>query len=376
MTSKRRDKTDSGARSLPPGCDERGFVLVAAAVGFAVVLGAAGLAVDLGRVYIARSEAQAFADSAALAATGQLDGTSVGITAATAAAKNVPNKWNLGTQAFTGTVVEFASASATDTNQPDTSTYTTNPANAANYRFVRVTAGADVPILLARAITAQSTMHVAAVATGGQVMVTTYLDGLLPFSPIAPVPSDTVNYGFQTAQLYTLRYPSGGGQNKNNVCAGDANGTYWANLPAQDRGYWGSNSASTLRGEVVDDYQIQPITIGSAVPMVGGNKNTEGSALDSRVLEDTDSSSASYQAYAQAGTGNGRRIIGVPVNGGPPDFTAIAIRAFFLQSKGVYLSVTGSTSICAEYIGSFSQAPGIRVAAGNGSGGYLVRLTQ
>ena len=347
-----------------------------AAIGFAVVLGAAGLAVDLGRVYITRSEAQAFADSAALAAATQLNGTSVGITAANAAVQNTPNRWNLGTQSFSGTTVEFALASLADPNQADATTFTANPASAANYRFVRVIASADVPVLLAQVITAQSTMRVSAAATGGQVMVTTYLDGLLPFSPIAPLSSDIVNYGFQTGQSYTLRYPSGGGQNKNNVCAGDVNGAYWANLPAQDRGYWGSNSASSLRGEIVDDYQSQPISIGAAVPMVGGNKNTEGSALDARVLEDMDSTSATYQAYAQAATGNGRRIIGVPVNGGPPDFNAIAVRAFFLEPQGVYLTVTGTTSICAEYIGTYTQASGIHVGAGTGTGGYLIRLTQ
>ena len=114
---------------------ERGFVLVTAAIGFAVVLGAAGLAVDLGRVYITRSEAQAFADSAALAAATQLNGTSVGITAANAAVQNTPNRWNIGTQSFSGTTVEFALASLADPNQADATTFTANPASAANYRF-------------------------------------------------------------------------------------------------------------------------------------------------------------------------------------------------------------------------------------------------
>jgi hypothetical protein len=206
--------------------------------------------------------------------------------------------------------------------------------------------------------------------------VTTYLDGLLPFSPIAPNAADTVNYGFQTGQMFTVRYPSNGSQNKGNVCPGDANATYWVNLPSQDLGFWGNTSSSALRGEVVDDIQVQPITIGGIVPMVGGNKNTEGLALDARVMEDSDFTSTTYQAYVQAGNGNGRRIIGVPVNSGSPNFTAIAIRAFFLRESGYYLTVTGSIAICAEYIGSYSQAAGIHAGAGTGAGGYLVRLTQ
>ncbi len=291
--------------------DQKGFVLVAAAVGFAAVLGAAGLAVDLGRVYIARNEVQAFADSAALAAALQLNGTPAGIAAANLAVQNTPNKWNLGTQSVSSPTVEFALPSAANGNQPDAASWTAAPATGANYRFVRVIAGADVPIMLARAITAQATMHVTALATGGQLMVTTYADGLLPFSPISPNAADTANYGFQTGQLFTLRYPSNGGQKKGNVCAGDVNGTYWANLPSQDHGYWGSNSASAIRGEIVDDTQVQPLTLGDNVPMVGGNKNTEGSALDTRVLEDSDPTSLTYQAYVQAGLGNGRRVISV-----------------------------------------------------------------
>jgi hypothetical protein len=119
-----------------------------------------------------------------------------------------------------------------------------------------------------------------------------------------------------------------------------------------------------------------PITIGQNVPMVGGNRSAEGSALATRVMEDTDATSATYAQYVLAGTGNGRRVIGVPVNGGPPDFTAVAVRAFFLQPAAIYSAVTGSTPICAEYIGTYKQTATGTGAAGTGTGGYLVRLTQ
>src|SRR5436853_3378515 len=101
--------------------------------------------------------------------------------------------------------------------------------------------------------------------------------------------------------------------------------------------------------------------------MVGGVRTTEGSALDVRVREDTDSSSTNYATYKSNGYGNGRRIIGVPVNGGAPDFTAVAIRAFFLQSAGVYSGVTGSDPICAEYIGTFVQTSAAHAGMGSGA---------
>jgi Flp pilus assembly protein TadG len=354
----------------------KGYVLIATAFGMTVVLGAAGLAVDIGRAYVARSEVQAYADAASIAAAAQLNGTSAGISAAQSAAQNVPNKWNFGTQSIASPTIQFAQPLSTNSNQPDPTTWTSAPANGTNYLFVQVTASVNVPMTLMQAVSAQSTMTVAGNAQAGQVMVTTYMDGLLPFSPIAPNGNDTTNYGYQIGQQYTLRYPSNGAQNNNNVCAGDQNQAYWQNLPSQDHGFWGSTSSAALRGEIVDDTQLTPITIGEDVPMVGGNRTTEGAALASRVNEDTDPNSATYAAYEAAGLGNGRRVIGVPVNSGDPNFTAVAVRAFFLEPASVYSGVTGSTPICAEYIGTYKQTSTGTSAAGTGTGGYLVRLTQ
>jgi len=353
----------------------KGYVMVAAAAGFAVVLGASALAVDIGRAYVARSEVQAYVDAASVAAAAQLNGTTAGISAAQSAAQNVPNKWNFGTQSIASPTIQFAQPSATNANQPDPTTWTTTPTTGASYIFVQVTAGVDVPMTLMQAVVSQSAMHVAGTAQAAQVMVTTYMDGLLPFSPIAPNGGDTVNYGFQTGQLYTLRYPSpvhGAGD----VCSGDAGGNYWQSLPSQDHGFWGSTSSAAIRGEIVDDTQSTPITIGEDVPMVGGNRAAEGNALNTRVLEDTDSTSTTYAEYEQNGMGNGRRVIGVPVNSGNPDFIAVAIRAFFLEPAGIYSQVTGTTPICAEYIGTYKQTGSGTAAAGVGAGGYLVRLTQ
>lgn len=354
---------------------KKGYVLIATAFGMTVVLGAAGLAVDIGRAYVARSEVQAYADAASIAAAAQLNGTSTGISSAVTAAKSIPDKWNFGSQSISNPTIQFAQPLATDSTQADPATWTATPASGANYLFVQVTASVNVPMTLMQAVKVQSTMNVAGTAQAGQVMVTTYMDGLLPFSPIAPNGTDTANYGYQPGQLYTLRYPSPV-QGMGSVCPGDQSGTYWQSLPSQDHGFWGSTSSAVIRGEIVDDTQAVPITIGENVPMVGGNRSAEGNALATRVMEDTDPTSATYAAYEAAGLGNGRRVIGVPVNGGPPDFTAVAVRAFFLEPASVYSAVTGSTPICAEYIGTYKQTGTGTAAAGTGTGGYLVRLTQ
>ena len=54
----------------------KGFSLLLTACCLTVMVGMFGLTVDLGRMYVVKSEVQAFADAAALAATLRLNGTS------------------------------------------------------------------------------------------------------------------------------------------------------------------------------------------------------------------------------------------------------------------------------------------------------------
>jgi hypothetical protein len=369
---------------------ERGFALIATAVSLVAVIGIAGVSVDLGRMYIAKSELMAYTDASSVAAALQLDGTTAGITraqttvTAMAGGSNAMG-WDFDTKTISGVTVQFAKGLAATPNLPDATTWNANPSSPGDYRFVQVTASANVPLTFMQAFgilqsgTNAGTATTAASSVAAQALITQYPAGLLPFSPIGPssVPN---NFGFTPGVQYTIRYPSGGGLNKGNVCAGDQNQTYWNSLPSQDRGFWGQTSAAALRGEVVDNTQSQPITIGDPVPMVGGNKNTEGAALDARVNEDSDPNSATYAAYMALGQGNGRRVVAVPINDGPPNFDAIGIGAFFLLPTPTYLGVTGTTPICAEYIGPYVQGStyggaGVTANAGD-TGGFVVRLVQ
>lgn len=377
-------------RNLTRRPGERGFALIATALGLVAVIGIAGISVDLGRMYVAKSELMAYTDAASIAAALQLDGTAAGITRAENAAAGMGTGSNamgydFATKQITGATVQFAKGLAATPNSPDPATWDANPAPPDDYRFVQVTASASVPLTFLRAFqvlqsgtdTSVSTVNASSVAA--QALVTTFPAGLLPFSPIGPTAIPD-NFGLTPGVQYTIRYPSGGGLNKGNVCAGDQDATYWQSLPSQDRGFWGSSSASVLRGEVVDDTQVTSVSIGDPVPMVGGNKNTEGTALDTRVNEDSDPNSATYSDYMALGQGNGRRIIGVPINSGPPNFDAIGIGAFFLLPTPTYLSITGTTPICAEYIGPYVEGSmragaGATAATGN-TGGYVVRLIQ
>ncbi len=368
----------------------QGFTILAVGMTLIAVIGITGLAVDLGRMYVIRSELQAFADAASVSGALQLDGTSDGISRANAAVSNTatganPLKWDFGTKTVTTFNTRFAKGYAAQPNTPDPATWSANPTNAAAYRFIEVATNAPVPLTFMAAFRALqtgsflSTGSVAASSIAAQALITNFPQGLLPFSPVGHN-STPDNFGLTPDVQYTLRYPSPGGQAQMRVCDGDVGQAYIDQLPSEDRGFWGSTSAAELRGEILNDQQTQPIVIGESVPMVGGNKNTEGNALGTRVLEDSDYSSTTYLDYIAGGRGNGRRIIAVPINNGPPDFIAVGVGAFFLLTADVYQAVSGNDPICAEYVGPYvqgsqHQGAGATAAAGN-TGGYLVRLIQ
>jgi hypothetical protein len=109
-----------------------------------LLLAVIGLAFDLGRVYIIRNEAQVFVDAASLAAAQQMDGTPAGLTRARAAVQRLPDRWNLGTEAFSGIQVEFSE---------DNEHWGSQPTDTAALHFVRVTAPDNqVAIVFLRAV--------------------------------------------------------------------------------------------------------------------------------------------------------------------------------------------------------------------------------
>jgi Flp pilus assembly protein TadG len=402
--------------------NQRGYTTIVLAASLLVIIGAAGLAIDVGRIYSAKSDVQNFVDSASIYATMQLDGTAAGIANALAAVTTTQGlfKWDFATKAIptSNIVVSFARGTVDAPNIPDPSTWTTAPIDPTYYRFAQVYTSVSVPLsfmgafwnyspgsgtgqtgsnyvpvnyqrspVLAAGLSLNGTFGVTATSQAGQTMITNYPVGLLPFSPVAWAPTTPDNFGLVPGTVYTIRYPSVGGQKAGNVCPGDTNAPWINNLPSQDRGYWGSTSAAALRGEIVDSQQVQPLQVGQVVPMVGGNKNTEGSALATRVGEDSDTTSSTFSQYLSGGLGNGRRIVGLPINSGPTvvvpytqAFTAVGIGAFFLMTADNYNSVTGNTPICAEYVGPFLQGK-LGAAVGNttttgSTGGYIARLIQ
>jgi len=123
---------------------QRGFILIAMSVCMFLLLAVVGMAFDLGRVYIARNEAQIFTDAASMAAAKQLDGTVAGLDRARAAVAALPNRWNLGTESFSGVVIEFSA---------DGQHWETQPKDLTALRYARVTAPENhVEIMFLRAV--------------------------------------------------------------------------------------------------------------------------------------------------------------------------------------------------------------------------------
>lgn len=180
------------SNTLPSAKRRRGYALVSLALLIPALLAATGLSVDLGRVYVAKTELQSFADSAAINAAFELDGTTAGI--ANAAAANGPgttatrNRWNFSSQAVPTPTVEFAT-------QPN-GVFPSNPGSAAGYRFVRVTLTGPVPIYFLRVLPdVESTQNITASAVAGQGLENSIGPGAAPLSPDAQIPANP-NFGF------------------------------------------------------------------------------------------------------------------------------------------------------------------------------------
>jgi uncharacterized membrane protein len=115
-------------------------------VAMLLLLAVIGMAFDMGRIYIARNEAQVFTDAASMTAASKMDGSAAGLAKAREAVAHLPMRWNLGTQPFTGVVVEFSADGAMwDTDPKDAGSMTearvTAPANGVDIVFLRAVGG-------------------------------------------------------------------------------------------------------------------------------------------------------------------------------------------------------------------------------------------
>lgn len=390
-----------------------GYILIAVAAGAIVLLGMLGMAVDLGRLYITKNEAQAFCDTAALAAATKLNGTSSGVTAAQNSVANSTNGWNMGTQLFSSSnyTVKFSNSA----NGP----FVTNPpGNPTGYGFVEVTASPSLPLTFIQIVGAPTAQIVRARSVAGLVLATFPAGGYMPFTPFAHSTTDP-NFGFRVGEEYAILWPSNiNDNNKSKACHGDQSSwpTYnmsdKSGLNANDRGYFcvptpgvsppscptSSTTATGIGKEILglqQGYPLQETTNltsfvdGSTVILDNGQQSVEQNNLILRASHDTDTTN--YQPTSAQGTGNwsnpanyhgnGQRLVIMPVSAPPPYTIAstnspganiIGFASFLLYTN---YSNGGSAAWCAIYMGS-STVGNNAVSPYTGAGAYVARLLQ
>jgi len=365
---------------------ERGFSLVLLSVSLVVMIGMLGLAVDAGRMFICKNELQTFVDASAMAAIAHMDGTKAGVAAANSMAtagpmgSTTPNGYNFGTSIISTVTNTYATTYA---GTYDSAATAGSPATN-NYRFIRVTASASVPLNFLPVLPGISTTAtVTASATAGQNPTSTIANGgLLPFAPDAHNQSDHQNFGLTPGTQYTLKWDNG----NHTTCAGDAGFSPPGNPPSEhgfiDIGEGNSNSnvRTAIRWGGYPNANSNPSSI-STGDTLGGVPGNRGSsifdALNDRAQQDTDDTSATYAAYMAAGTGNYRRIVTVAIagtwtgNGSNASTTNLGFANFFLLP-----SYSGSSgAICAVYIGP-GNLTGVSSASADGTKVYTDMLYQ
>ena len=305
----------------------------------------------------------------ALAAVRQMDGTRTGLQLAhnTATAgplgSSRPNGWMFDTnpvsqitdvygQAFTGSYDDYGTASSAGAN---------------NYRFIKVTVQATVPLYFLPVVSGlpqQQQVQAFAIA-GQQAQAASFSSGgLVPFVPDAHDPSDTTSFGLIRGGQYTLKW----GNHNTTSCLGDS-GFDPGNAPSEhgfvDLGQ--GNGNSSLRGVIVfggyPNANSSPnhVSLGDSLGVVPGNRGASiFSAAAERSNQDPDQTSLTWEAYKAAGIGNGRRIVTAPIdnpalgsgNGSNNSVVVIGFGNFLLDPATTISGNSGS--LCAIYIGPAS----------------------
>ncbi|MBA3974435.1 MAG: hypothetical protein C0504_09490 [Candidatus Solibacter sp.] len=349
----------------------RGFVLIVAAVACVILIGCVGMAVDLGRLYLIKSEAQNYVDSAALRAAVLLDGTSSGLMQAEYSAAQSRDRYDMASRPFTNTVLKVSPS-------VDGPWYSAAGAPLKS-RFVRVSTSVNAPMYFIQAVTLKSTGTVTAVGTGAQVEKRVFTEGLFPFSPFAHN-ANPPHYGLTPGVDYTMRWPAKPKLGGKSVCPGDQFQEVIDTAEAaggEERGFIEETSASRIRDTIINDFQTVTRTVGELVDLTGGAKQTMLEALETRIEQDTDAFSTSYSDYVKTGIGNGRRLVGMPINdGGTPrgvNHRIVSIGLFFIKPTGYYGS-GGGQGWCAEYVGAYVE--GSNRKGVEDSGAWVVRLVR
>jgi Flp pilus assembly protein TadG len=366
---------------------QRGSIMLTTVVSIFALIGMLGLSVDLGRVYIAKHEAQAYADITAVSAARHLNGKQTGIDAAAAELTNSTNKWNFGTQLFDSSIrlIEYSTAQtgpwqATPTNGGGSKPY-------ANYAFVRVTATPSVNLAFLPAVGTALTQQVTGQAVAGIVPETFPAGGYLPFTPFAHDPLDP-NFGFSIGEEYGFLWP-GNVNNQSNACHGDQvnwpayNSSDNSMVGGSQRGYFQLQAASAISDAILGGTQTDPLSTGDYITLTNGQKQAEQNALATRAGYDTDQANYVYDTTGtspvvngQTYHGNDMRLVVMPVNDRNIVNGTVKVIGFASFLLPMSYPNGGNKAWCAIYMGSITEGGDGSGTPFDVGGAYVVRLVQ
>jgi Flp pilus assembly protein TadG len=379
--------------------NERGSIMLTTVVSIFALIGMLGLSVDLGRVYIAKHEAQAYADITAVSAVRHLNGKQTGIDAAAAELTNSTNKWNFDTQLFDASIrlIEYSTAQtgpwqATPTNGGGSKPF-------ANYAYVRVTATPSVNLAFLPAVGTALTQQVTGQAVAGIVPQTFPAGGYLPFTPFAHNPSDpTGNFGFSIGEEYGFLWPgniSNMPQGENNACHGDTvdsnevdnwplyNSSDNTVVGGSQRGYFQLQAASAISDAILGGTQTDPLAVNDYITLTNGQKQAEQNALATRASYDTDPAPYVYDTTGtspvvngQTYHGNDMRLVVMPVNDRNIVNGTVKVIGFASFLLPLSYPNGGNKAWCAIYMGSMTEGGDGSGTPFNVGGAYVVRLVQ
>lgn len=375
----------------------RGFVLITMAISAFALIAALGMAVDIGRLFIAKNETQAYCDSAAVAAALMLDGTTVGISNAQTAVADSANRWNLDSTSVSNPTVTFATTI--------TGPWSTSPNPATGYLYARVSITVPLDLYFIPVVVNHMTQNVVSSATAGQISITSFRQGLAPYSAIA-TSTTPPNFGLVAGNSYDIQWPTYNNgascdptnPNKinncflSNPCSGDsfaAKQEVINDWGQSSSGYWGSTSNSTIEQEILDVIQLQTVSVGTNIQPVltSGQKQSQAGYLDERASEDvstdyaTNNDSKTLSDYF-GGPHNGRRLLPVPVvlPSSTTNTSVVGYGAFLLYSNNATSdyyekSTNGNSAFCAIYAGPY-QVGSLGTGTGGTTGATYVKLVQ
>ncbi len=186
-----------------------------------VLFGMMGFAVDLGRLYMIKGELKAAADAAALAAAAKLIGTDQSTTDATTAAKltletttGFGNKYNFRGNAIGETADNLSSELADPTffatvsDATGASGSTSGDVTGSTARHVKVTITAEAPLLFWSFLNSASERKtsITATAVAGMSAPLCTACAIQPLTIGALDTEDTTNYGYELDTKYTFYY--------------------------------------------------------------------------------------------------------------------------------------------------------------------------